>query len=310
MPAIDPLLLRTFLAVVRAGSITAAAVQLHRSQPAVTAALQRLEGAFGEPLFDRGARGVRLTHLGHRLRPHAEALEWVLSGVNELARETSSLGGGVLRIAASTTIALYWLPPLLGDFHRRHPALRVAVRTRNSREAMADLAAGDVDLALVEGPAGSWAHLPGELLQATPVHSDELVVIAPAGHPWARRAKLRPHDLHGVAFVGREAGSGTRDIVDRVLGEAGVVPDVRLELSEPEAMKLAVAAGMGVAVMSRIAVEEEVAAGRLAALPCDHDGLRRDFTLLHPPPELASQAARAFVADALGWDERRPAKVG
>lgn len=306
MPAIDPVLLRTFLAVARAGSITTAAVRLHRSQPAVTAALQRLEGAFGEPLFDRGARGVRLTHLGSRLRPHAEALERVLAGVNELANETSSLRGGALRIAASTTIALYWLPPLLGDFHRRHPGLRVAVRTRNSDEAMRSLAAGDVDLALVEGPDGSWAHLPSELLLATPVHRDELVVIAKAGHPLAERGPLRPEDLHGVAFVGREAGSGTREIVDRVLGEAGAKPDVRVELSEPEAMKLAVAAGMGVAMMSRIAVEEEVAAGRLVALPCDHRGLRRDFTLLHPPAELASQAARAFAAAAEDWDRRRP----
>lgn len=304
MAAIDPALLRTFLAVARAGSITAAAARLHRSQPAVTAALQRLESTFGEPLFERRARGVRLTHLGSRLRPHAEALERVLAGVAELARETGSLGGGALRIAASTTIALYWLPPLLGDFHRRHPGLRVAVRTRNSREAMADLAAGDVDLALVEGPGGSWAHLPSALLQAAAVHRDELVVVVPAEHPWARRRVLQPKELHGTPFVGRESGSGTREILDRVLAEVGAIPDVRLELSEPEAMKLAVAAGTGLAVMSRIAVEAEVAAGRLAAVSCAHEGLRRDFTLLHPPPELASQAARAFAEAALDWAER------
>lgn len=301
----DPQLLRVFAAVARAGSVTAGAAALHRSQPAVSASLQRLEEAFGEPLLERGPRGVRLTPWGARLLPHAEALERLLAGVAELAREAAALASGTLRLAASTTIATYWLPPLLADFHARHPALRLAVRTRNSREAIAELTAGDVDVALVEGPAASWGHLAPAAVVATPVHRDELVVVVRPEHPFARRDRLAATDLDGVAWVGRERGSGSREVVERVLTDAGVRPDVRIELSEPEAMKRAVRAGWGAAFLSRIAVADEVAAGELVVVPCSHPGLQRDFTLLHPPDALVGRAARAFTAAALVWDEGR-----
>ena len=302
--AIDPYLLRAFAAVVRAGSVTAGARALHRSQPAVSAAVRRLELAFGEPLLERGPRGVRLTPWGARLLPHAEALERLLAGVDELAREAAALAAGTLRLAASTTIATYWLPPLLADFHARHPALRLAVRTRNSREAIAELTTGEVDVALVEGPASSWGHLAPAAVAATPIHRDELVVVVRPEHPFAARQRLLAADLDGVPWVGRERGSGSREVVERVLADAGVRPDVRIELSEPEAMKRAVRAGWGAAFLSRIAVADEVAAGELVVVPCAHPGLKRDFTLLHPPDALAGRAARAFTAAALAWDER------
>lgn len=294
---LDPHLLRTFLAVVRAGSVSGGARTLHRSQPSVSAALQRLEAGCGERLLERGARGVRLTPMGERLRPHAEALERVLAGVADLVRDVATLEVGVLRLAASTTIALYWLPAHLATYHAAHPHVRVVVRTRNSRDAVAELAAGDVDVALVEAPAEAWAGLAADLFVATPVHRDELVLVVPPTHPWAGRTRLEVVDLTDVACVGREPGSGTRDVLERVWTLAGVRPDVRVELSEPEAMKRAVGAGLGVAMLSRIAVADEVADGRLVAIPVDHPGLWRDFTLLHPPDELAGRAAAAFVAE-------------
>jgi len=238
---------------------------------------------------------VRLTSLGERLRPHAEALERVLAGVGELVHEARTLGAGRLAMAASTTIALYWLPARLAAFGRDHPAVRVRVLTRNSREAVAALVAGDVDVAFVEGPAEAWRSLPSGLYAAEPVHHDEIVVVVPPGHALASRPRLRLADLAGLAVVGRERGSGTRDVVEAALGAAGVRLDVRLELTEPEAMKRAVLAGTGAAFLSRIAVADEVAAGRLAAVACEPP-LRRDFTVLAPRSELASRATRAFVA--------------
>jgi DNA-binding transcriptional LysR family regulator len=302
---LDPSLLRSFLAVARAGSVSAAATTLHRSQPAVSAQVRALEAALGERLFVRGARGVRLTDLGERLRPHAEALERVMAGVAELAHEARELGTGRLAIAASTTIALYWLPRHLVAFGRAYPSVRVRVMTRNSREAVAALAAGEVDVAFVEGRRQAWQALPSGLYDARAVHHDEIVVVVPPGHPLAGRERLHVADLDGLAVVGREVGSGTRDVVQGVLDAAGVRVDVRLELTEPEAMKRAVRAGVGAAFLSRIAVHDEVAAGHLVAVPCSHTGLRRDFTLLAPGHDLASRATRAFVAlaggDAVAW---------
>lgn len=295
---VDPQLLRTFLVVAQAGSISAAARALHRSQPAVTTAVQRLEERFGEPLFDRGSRGVRLTGLGERLLPHAAALQRVLAGVEELLLEAQLLEGGRLRIAASTTIALYWLPPRLASFNAAHPSVQLIVHTRNSQEALVELTSGDADLALVEAPSSTWSQLPRDLLSATTVHRDELVVIVNPSHPFARRSKLLPTDLDRLPFVGRERGSGTRDVLEQALRDVKAVPDVRLELGEPEAIKRAVAAGLGAAVLSRVAVEEEVRRGTLVALTVEHPGFAREFTLLHPTQELASRAAWAFMSVA------------
>ncbi len=291
---LEPHLLRVFLVVARGGSISEAARRLHRSQPAVTAAVKRLEAHFGEPLFGRGGKGVRLTDLGARLLPHAEALERVLDGVNQLAAEASGLEGARLRIAASTTIALYWLPTRLARFCSDNPSATLVVHTRNSREAVEELTAGEVDLALVEAPAASWAGLPSGLLVATPVHADELVLVVDPRHALACADHVVPEELDGLAFVGREAGSGTRAVLEQALATVGASPAVRLELGEPEAIKRAVRAGLGAAVLSRVAVAQEVERGELVALSIAHPGFRRQFTLLHPPEALASHACWTF----------------
>ena len=292
--ALEPQLLRSFLAVAASGSITRAAAALHRTQPAVTASVRRLEEGFGEPLFTRSSRGVAPTLLGERLLPHAEALQRVMDGVHQLMGEVRALEGARLRVAASTTIALYWLPPLLARFCAAHPTTGLVVHTRNSRDAVRELRGGEVDLALVEAPAAAWAGLPPGLVAATPVHDDSLVLVVGPDHPLARRAAVAATDLAGLPFVGREAGSGTRDVIEEALRAAGVTLEVRHELGEPEAIKLAVRSGLGVTILSSVAVRAEVERGELAAVPIDHPGFARRFTLLHPPEGLASHAAWAF----------------
>lgn len=291
-----PYLLRAFLTVARAGTITRAAAELHRTQPAVTAAIKRLEESFGEPLFVRGSRGVSLTPLGERLLPHAQALERVLYGVSQLAGEAANLTNARLRLAASTTIALYWLPQRLAAFCEAHPSAHVVVHTRNSREAIAELIASEVDVALVESPASSWAGSEPELISATVVHHDELVLVVATDHELASSGSVKPEQLDGLTFVGRETGSGTRDVLESALAGVNARPRVRLELGEPEAVKRAVRAGLGAAVLSVVAVAAEVERGDLVALSIEHPGFRREFTLLHPPEELASHATRAFCS--------------
>lgn len=299
--SIEPRLLRTFVQVVRSGSISGAAQVLHRSQPAVSVALRRLESVFGEPLLSRGPRGVRLTALGERVLPHAEALELVSIRLDKLVEEVKELAVGPLRIAASTTIAHYWLPPRLVAYHASYPAATSLVHTRNSQDAIEELARGDVDLALVESPESAWSLLSTSLIEATVVHDDELVVVLRPDHPLSGRGSVAPEDLQGERFVGRERGSGTRDVLERVLRDAGVTIDVRLELGESQAIKAAVRAGLGISVLSSIAVTDEVTAGTLVAVRCAHPGMSRSFTLLRPPPGSSSRAAAAFGAVLRGW---------
>ncbi len=237
---------------------------------------------------------MRFTHLGARLLPHAEALERVLGGIQQLASEVATLEGARLRVAASTTIALYWLPLRLARFCVDHPTANVVVHTRNSEGAIAELSAGAVDLALVECPSSSWAGLQPGLLSATTVHDDELVLVVYPDHALAGRSSIAPEELDGLTFIGREEGSGTRDVLEKALEDGEAVLDVRLELGEPEAIKRAVRAELGAAVLSRVAVLPEVERGELVAVSIDHPGFRRQFTLLHPPKELSSHAAWAF----------------
>ncbi|MEX2502904.1 MAG: LysR family transcriptional regulator [Trueperaceae bacterium] len=292
---LDPNLLRSFLAVAREGSVTAGARVLHRSQPAVTAQIHALEQAVGAPLFVRGPRGVRLTELGLRLRPRAEAVERVLASIDALADDDRALRDARLAIAASTTIAHYWLPQRLGAFHARWPGVRSRVRSVNTHDAVEALAGGRVDLALVEGTQESWQRLSPDVHRAVALQDDEIVAIIAPRHPLAQRKRLRGEDLHGVDLVWRERGSGTRDVVQAWLDRVGARPRVRLELDEPEALKRAVRAGIGLGFLSRSAVHDELARGELRAVPLGAGGVRRAFTLLAPGPEFASHAARAFA---------------
>ena len=197
----------------------------------------------------------------------------------------------VSRFDQATWLLLHAIGLTPATMKERH--LRVAI-VRQNDQLMRELRGGEVDLALVEAPAAAWAGLPPGLVAATPVHDDSLVLVVGPDHPLARRAAVAATDLAGLPFVGREAGSGTRDVIEEALRAAGVTLEVRHELGEPEAIKLAVRSGLGVTILSSVAVRAEVERGELAAVPIDHPGFARRFTLLHPPEGLASHAAWAF----------------
>ncbi|WP_025410028.1 LysR substrate-binding domain-containing protein [Gemmatirosa kalamazoonensis] len=280
--------LRVFAAVADQRGFTKAAAALHLSQPAVSKAVRGIERQVGAPLLERGARGVRLTDAGAVLHARARELFAVERSAEEELRALRGLEGGTLRIGASTTIATYLLPRLLGRFRARHPGVELRVATANTRAVARRLVQRRLDVALVEGPV---AHPRIEVL---PWRDDALVVVAPVDHPLARRRRVAPEALAAEPFIARERGSGTRRVAEAALRAAGVAPRRLLTLGSTAAVTQAVAAGLGLAIVSRLAAADQLALGRVALVRVPDLAMRRALTRLRLVGREPSAAARAF----------------
>jgi DNA-binding transcriptional LysR family regulator len=280
--------LRVFAAVAQESSFSRAAAALRLSQPAVSKTVQELERQTQLALFDRSGRAPRLTDAGSALFARAREL----FGVERIAEEElSALRGlerGILRVGASTTIATYFLPPLLARFHQQHPGVKLIAESANTRAIARRLLEGRLDIALVEGPVSH------ERISVIPWREDELVVIAPASHPLVHRRRVRASDLANEPFILREPGSGTRVVAEAGLAEHGLHPGTTVQLGSTEAIKQAVAAGLGLAVVSRAAAADQLALGYIAIVPLRSRAFRRALTELRLAGRAPSAAAAAF----------------
>lgn len=283
------------LSVARLGSLGRAAAEHRISQPAASARMRCLEGQLGLALIERSPRGSRLTSAGALIADWAQvavdAAAALDAAVTALRRERD----GRLRIAASLTVAEYLLPDWLTAMRVADPGLAVALRAVNSAEvAMAVLAAA-ADIGFVEGPG-----VPNGL-RVGPIGHDKLTVVVAPSHPWSRRRGGVPaRELAGIALVSREVGSGTRLVLEEALrAQAGLEPVPPLaELSSTTAIKAAVAAGAGPAVLSSLAVAAELAAGTLRAVTITDLDLNRRLLAVWPAGRRLSGPSRDLYAIA------------
>lgn len=286
--------LEIFVAVAERLSFSAAARALHRSQPAISQQILALERELGTKLFDRSSRRVRLTASGAALlarsagllREHAEVRRAVAAAEGRIA--------GELTIAASLTVGAYVLPAALARLVARSPELRVRVAIENTEQVVASLLEGHADLGFVEGD------LAEPELELHPLRDDELVVIAPEGHRFAAVEEVALEDLVQEPFVLRERGSGTRQVAERHLRAAGVDPGhlrVVAELSSIDAIKGAVAAGLGISLVSASAVPRGGAAWRLVSRRVRGVRLTRQLAAATLRRSEPLPAARSLLAD-------------
>lgn len=269
-PPLDPYLLATFLDVLQHGGIGAAARATDLSQPAVTARMRRLEESLGTTLLTRSSRGVVPTPAGDRLADYARRVRALLDEASvEVPASDTNLGR--LSIVASTTIAAYVLPPALAAFRSRYPQVPFEVAVANTRDAIDAVRDGSVPLGLVEG----HPRAPGVRLE--PWVDDEIVPVLGSQTPWRPQ---RAAELESLPLLWRESGSGTRAVVARALGQAGVrrrPRDGDLELASSEAIVGACAAGLGLAFLSRWTLAPHLASGRLRPVPALGLEIRRTF---------------------------------
>jgi DNA-binding transcriptional LysR family regulator len=282
--------LRVFAAVAEHGGFSRAAVALRLSQPAVSKSVRELEREVGGPLFERGGRLPRLTEGGRLLFARARELFAVERSAEEELRALRGLTRGVLRVGASTTVITYVLPPMLARFRAAHPAIRLEVASANTRQIASALVERQVEVALVEGPVAD------RRIDVVPWRTDELVVICHPGHAFAGRRRIALGDLVDEPFIVRERGSGTRVVAERALEARGVRLTIVMQLASTEAIKQAVAAGLGLAIVSRAALADQLALGRLAVVAIRGMPLRRELSELRLIGQLPSPAAMAFRA--------------
>jgi len=280
--------LRIFARVAELGGFSRAAESLHLSQPAVSKSVRELERQLQTTLFDRAAGAHRLTDAGAALLARARELFAIERMAEEELRRIQGLEDGVLRIGASTTIATYLLPSYLAHFRAEHPGVALRITTANTRDVTSALLERRVEVALVEGPVDD------PRLSVLAWRDDELVLIAPPHHALARKRRVTPADLSTAPFIGRERGSGTRRVAEAALAAQGISLRIVLRLSSTEAIMRAVAAGLGVAIVSRAAIEDQVALGRIVALRLRGLTFPRALTELRLTGASQSPAAAAF----------------
>jgi DNA-binding transcriptional LysR family regulator len=280
--------LRLFSAVARTGNVTRAAAAVHISQPAISRAIRELEHGLGVTLLERGARGVRLTDAGHALADHARALFGIARTAEADMQAFATLGRGILRLGASTTIAHYLLWPAVAEFRRRQPAVEVTLVSANTAEIARRLLAYELDVALVEGPVAEAS------IVATPWRRDDLILIARADHRLAGRTVAWRQVSSEVLLV-REGGSGTREVVSQALAAAGFDAPRTMELGSTEAIKQAVAAGLGLGFVSTAAAADQLALGRVTQVRVRKLAISRMLIRLEVPGRRPSVAAAAFT---------------
>lgn len=285
----DPLRLRLLVEVQRRGSIAAAAQACGIGQPSATKHLKTLEGAVGEPLVRRTGRGSELTEAGSIAASHAARMLATLGAMEDELRALRGGEIGALTIAASTTPGAYVLPSLLQCFAEQHPGVEVTVSIGPSSRVVEQVARREVQLGLA-----------GETVAATGVVSepflhDELVGIAAP-----QALGDGPVPVAGLAdrtLLVREPGSSTRATAERYLARAGFAPSKVWELDSNEAIKRAVAAGLGIAFVSRLVVEDEIQRGELREFEiAGAEPMRRPIVLLRADDGQLTPAQRAFIA--------------
>jgi len=267
--------LRTFKTVADMNSFSAAAQRLRLSQPSVSYQVKELEEALGLPLLDRLGKRVQLTEAGALLYGYVRQMLGVLDEATVAIEELRGIQRGNLRVGASTTVGIYLLPAALGAFKKLHPGLVIALEIGTRARVQEQVLRNELDLAVV-GPA-----LKDPELAIVPFISDELVVVAPAGHPLAERRNLSLKDVSDQPFVMREAASGSRWSLEKAARKAGARLKVAMELGSNGAIKHAVESGLGLAVLSRYACALELSSGRLVELDVRGFPIRRDWHIVH-----------------------------
>ncbi len=287
----DTTRMRLLVEVERQGSLSGAARAIGIGQPSASQHLRLLEAAAGQRLVERDGRGSRLTEAGRLLAARASQALATLGAAEEELGALAGLQTGTVHLGASTVPGVYLLPDTLGCFRRDFPGVTVEVEIASSGEILKRLLAGRVQLALVGVDAAD------DRVRLEPFLEDELVGICKPGSLRLRNGKLDPKELAALLLLAREADSSTQNLVDRELAEIGVEPAGRWELGSSEAIKRAAREGLGVAILSRYAVAEEVEARQLEAFRlAGRPPLRRRFSTAHLQGRPLAPSERGFLA--------------
>jgi len=289
--------LRIFHTLVTTGSFTAAARRLGISQPAVTIQIRELEQTSRVRLLERRARRLQLTAAGQALFRVSERIFRLADEAQSVLAHAGGAVTGTLRISGSGTAGSYILPAVLTAFGRRYPDVRVVLDVSNSRRVLEQVASFEADIGVLGAPDEATpltvTDVPNLVVQ--PFVREPLVLAVSPRHRWARRREIALADLADEPLIVREAGSTTRRILEAHLAAAGVAPRIAMELGSTQAIKHAVAAGLGVSMLGARVIATEAGERRLRAVRVRGKGLAIRFFFVHHADRTHAPVPRAFL---------------
>lgn len=295
--------LKVFHTVAKLLNFTKAADALHMTQPAVTFQIRQLEEYFNTRLFDRTHNRVSLTEAGQRVYSFSGRIFELYDEMEHAIREMTGDVSGIVTLGASTTIAEYMLPFLLGDFKSKNPEVNIRLKVSNTDGIVSMVENNVIDLGIVE------ASVSNKNLQVDVCRMDQLVAIMPPEHELSGFETVTAQQLITQPFICREEGSGTREVIAEYFQETGVKeePTVCLELGSPESIKSAVEAGMGISIMSLSTVQKELKLNTLVAVPLE-PALERPFSFVHQRHKFKVRAMEELLEFAKQYCVSHPGK--
>ena len=278
-----------FYMVARLQSFSKAAQELSISQPAVSIQVRELENSLGTSLLHRMRRELRLTETGEAVLSYTQRIFALADEMHSVVRDIQGLHSGRLTIGSSTTPGEYILPWLIGKFRQQHSGIQVSLTIANTQGVIDQIYAHELDI----GMAGSPVNVKG--LASFPYVLDRIVVIAAPNHPLAQQDGVTIRDLRKYDFIMREPGSATRKTAEGLLSARRVEPRVTMELGSNEAIKRAVAAGLGLGILSEFAITPDVAAGLIEVVPVKQWDCNRQLSVFYRDDKYLSAAQNAFL---------------
>ena len=277
-----------FLEVARHQSFSRAAEKLYRTQPAISAQIRSLEQECGHKLFDRLGRHIFLTRAGEVLFEHGERLIAMHRETLQRVREADGTPSGKLTVGANEATCLYVLPQVFAEFKGKHPQVAVNIYRNFSHKILQKMAENQVDLGIVTLPVSQ------SNLKVIPFFEDELWVVMPPSHRFAKRSSLKLEDLAGEPLIFPKGGH-TRELLEKIFRKHRDRLNVSMELASVETIKKFVGAGLGISLLSRSYAEIEIRSGILKMVPLQGVDLRRKLGLVYRTDRHLSRAAQAFA---------------
>lgn len=280
--------LEVLIAVAQEKSFSRAAERLHRTQPAISQAIRRLETEIGEPLFDRSSKDGTMTAAGRLLLGHAQQMLNLRQSAHAAIKELKGLHRGKLSLSANEYTVMYLLP-LLPVFRSRHPHIKIEVKRSLASRISSEILARETEIGIVSFKPGDPA------VASVAVLMDELALIVPPSHPLAAKKTVSVRELGAESFIAHNVPSPYREKVVRTFEKYRTPLNISLEMPTLEAIKRFVEGGMGVALVPRLAAQAEIARGQVVALTVREMKLERRLYLVYRKSATLSHAARAFL---------------
>lgn len=280
--------IEAFIQVAQHRSFSRAAEVLQLTQPSITARIQALERELGEELFERGGRGVRLTDAGTAFHPYVERILQTLQEGRDAVEEVRNIQLGSLRLGAALTISTYVLPGILHRFCEAFPGVDVFIRTGRSEQVLSMLLADEVHVGLVRSLANAE-------VETIDLYDDEIILVAPPEHRFAASGKARVAEAAGEPIVLFDRGSSYYGLINNFFRQAGVIPNVAMELDSLEATKRMVEEGLGIALIPLVTAERELSAGTLVKIDLvDAEPMKRPISLIYRRHRKRPRTVQAF----------------